>query len=258
MGILKTHEAYFKCIGPESDHDGLSYLDLFTALNSTLGPTCYLEIGTESGDSAARYSCPSVCVDPQFAISANILGSKKILHLFQMKSDEFFTARYLENLFPRGPDITFLDGMHRFEYLLRDFSNTERVAHPRTLVLLHDCLPQNVRMTSRLPVAGPEEEGSTRFAWTGDVWKVIPILKKYRPELRVLFLDCPPTGLVAISGLKRDSEVLSESYYKIVEEFRDLDLSSYDCEKLWQDFPTLNSRALVESLHDLTLYLDVR
>jgi hypothetical protein len=247
---------YFKYIGPDSDHDGVPYLELFGALNSILEPKSYFEIGTESGQSAARYSCPSVCVDPHFAISADIVGEKTILHLFQMKSDEFFAAGYLENLLPFGPDIAFLDGMHRFEYLLRDFINTESVAHARTLVLLHDCLPQNQRMTNRLPIAGPEEE-TWRFAWTGDVWRVIPILKKYRPDLRILFVDCPPTGLVAISGLRKESEVLRSHYYEIVEEFRGAELSSYNREKLWQEYPTLDSRALMENLQDLTLYFDI-
>jgi hypothetical protein len=258
MSSARRSEINVKYISESSAHDGLPYLDFFSTLNSALGPRSYFEIGTESGHSAARYSCPSVCVDPRFVISADIVGSKRMLHLFQMTSDEFFAARYLDNLLPCGPDIAFLDGMHRFEYLLRDFINTERVAHPRTLILLHDCLPQNLRMTSRVPLAGPEEEGLSRFAWTGDVWKVIPILKKYRPELRIWFLDCPPTGLVAISGLQRESNVLNESYYQILEEFRDVDFSSDHRQQLWQYYPTLNSRALAENAHDLTLYLDIR
>jgi hypothetical protein len=258
MGSIKAPKAYIKEIGPGSEHGGVVYLDFFAALNSVLEPSSYFEIGTDSGQSAARYSCPSICVDPRFNITADIIGNKKALHLFQMKSDEFFAAHYLENLLPRGPDIAFLDGMHRFEYLLRDFVNTERVAHPRTLVLLHDCLPHNLRMTNRLQLAGPEEEGASRFSWTGDVWKVILILKKYRPELRVFFLDCPPTGLVAISGLHKDSRVLLESYYNILEEYRDIDYNWHDDRKLWQEYLMLDTRALLENKHDITLYLDIR
>jgi hypothetical protein len=113
-------------------------------------------------------------------------------------------------------------------------------------------------MTHRVPIAGPEDEGDARFAWTGDVWKVIPILKKYRPDLRILFLDCPPTGLVAISRLEPQSTILSDSYYQIVDEFRELDLSMYDRQVLWQQYPTLRSREIVNNSHDMTLYLDVR
>jgi hypothetical protein len=113
-------------------------------------------------------------------------------------------------------------------------------------------------MTNRLQLAGPEEEGASRFSWTGDVWKVILILKKYRPELRVFFLDCPPTGLVAISGLHKDSRVMLESYYNILEEYRDIDYNWHDDRKLWQEYLMLDTRALLENKHDITLYLDIR
>jgi Glycosyltransferase 61 len=248
---------YVKRIDENSDHDGITYLDFFSALDRAVEPRSYFEIGTEAGVSVAQFSCPAVCVDPQFKISADIVGRKKALHLFQMTSDEFFAAGYLERVLPGGPDIAFLDGMHRFEYILRDFINTERRAHSRTLVLIHDSLPQNSRMAQRLPMAGPKEEGPRRFAWTGDVWKIVPILKRHRPELKVLFLDCPPTGLVAVSGLESGSHVLAERYYGIVEEFRELDLPTYGLLKLWQDYPMLDSRALVESPHDLTMYFAV-
>jgi hypothetical protein len=249
---------YFRSIGERSDHAGIPYLDFFVVLSTVLQPKSYFEIGTESGESAARYSCPAVCVDPQFNISNHIVGVKTELHLYQMTSDAFFAARHLEKILPDGPDVAFLDGMHRFEYLLRDFINTETRAHSRTLVLLHDCLPQNQRMTSRLAVVGPEEEGpDRRFAWTGDVWKIIPILKKYRPDLNVLFLDCPPTGLVAVSGLDPDSRVLKDKFYEILSGFRDIELTGYGREKLWRDYPTLDSRALAENPHDLTKFLNI-
>jgi hypothetical protein len=248
---------YERSIDENSDHDGVAYLDFFSALNSILEPRSYFEIGTEAGVSVARFSCPSVCVDPEFKITGDIIGSRKALHLFQMKSDEFFAAGYLERVLPSGPDIAFLDGMHRFEYVLRDFINTERRAHSRTLVLIHDCLPQNSRMAQRVPVVGPAAEGPRRYAWTGDVWKIVPVLKSRRPELKVLFLDCPPTGLVAVSGLQTESRVLAEGYYDIVQEFRELDLGAYGLLKLWQDYPTLDSRALVESSHDLTMYFNI-
>jgi hypothetical protein len=253
-----ANSIYLRSISEEADHGGIPYVDFLAVLSAALEPRSYFEIGTECGASAAPYSCPAVCVDPHFNICGQIVGAKKQLHLFQMTSDEFFAGGYLERILPEGPDIAFLDGMHRFECLLRDFVNTERHAHARTLVLMHDCLPQNQRMTSRLPVVGPEEEGShRRFAWTGDVWKIIPVLKKYRPDLNVLFFDCPPTGLVAVSGLAPSSDILTQRYYQILTEFRDIDLTGYGQEKLWHDCPTLDSRALAHNPHDLTLFLNI-
>ncbi len=36
-----------------------------------------------------------------------------------------------------------------------------------------------------------------RIYWTGDVWKLIPILQRYRPDLQLTLFDAPPSGLVA-------------------------------------------------------------
>jgi hypothetical protein len=250
--------SYFKTIGRDSDHGGIPYVDFLALLNAQLAPKSYFEIGTESGESAARFACPTICIDPQFNLSSHIVAGKRELHLYQMTSDAFFAGPHLERILPDGPDIAFLDGMHRFEYLLRDFINTEMRAHSRSLLLLHDCLPQNQRMTSRLAVAGPEAEGPhLRFAWTGDVWKIIPLLKKYRPDLHVVFLDCPPTGLVAVSGLDPASRVLGGSYHEILAEFRDVELTGYGRETLWRDYPTVDSRALAARPHDLTLFLNI-
>ena len=162
-----------------------------------------------------------------------------------MSSDEFFAEYDVRVFFPRGVDIAFLDGMHRFEYLLRDFMNTERCCHDRSLILLHDCLPVNLRMAERKWLTDPAEQESTRSWWAGDVWRLLPILKKYRPDLRMRFLDCPPTGLVAVTNLDPRSAVLRRSYYTILDEFSCLDLSSYGLDQLWSLFPTLNSRDII-------------
>jgi hypothetical protein len=238
-------------------HEGMLYTHFFHHLHRTLKPNSYFEIGTEKGTCIEFVTCDVVCVDPCFQIDRDIFKNKSALQMYQMTSDHFFTKPYLANAFPAGPDISFLDGMHRFEYLLRDFSNTEKLCHPRSLIFLHDCLPQNERMTRRVHVNGPEEEGGTRFAWTGDVWKLMPILKKYRPDLRVFYLDCPPTGLVAISRIDPSSAVLSQNYFEIVDEFRNLSLDDYGLQNLWDAFPMLDTQALHKNDQDLTTYLNI-
>jgi hypothetical protein len=59
------------------------------------------------------------------------------------------------------------------------------------------------------------------------VWKVVLILRKYRPELHVTIVDAAPTGLVICTNLNPESTILTESYHDIVEEFRDLSLVDY-------------------------------
>jgi hypothetical protein len=55
--------------------------------------------------------------------------------------------------------------------------------------------------------------------WAGDVWKVLAILRRYRPDLTITTFDAAPTGLVAVSNLDPESTVLAEHYTALVEEF---------------------------------------
>jgi len=162
-------------------------------------------------------SCDSIAVDPSFQIDRPIMSGKRVCMLFQMTSDRFF-AKYSPRDLLNGPiDLAFLDGMHRFEYLLRDFSNIERHCRKNSLICLHDCLPPTLEMTVR------EDRGSSlstkyRGYWTGDVWKVVPILRKARPDLGIVFLDCPPTGLVICTNLDPSNEILKSNYFELVNE----------------------------------------
>jgi hypothetical protein len=236
---------------------GVSYVDFFRFLARHLAPRSYFEIGTATGASLACFSCDAVCVDPAFTLEGDVLGSRPATHFFRMTSDAFFRRHELRRLFPDGPDIAFLDGMHRSEFLLRDFINTERACHRGSLVFLHDCLPANARMTARVHEQGDESEGPWRFAWTGDVWKMIPLLARHRPDLKLLVLDCAPTGLVAISGLDPASTVLGDAYPSLLEELRALELSADMRARLWTEAPVLSSRSLLASPEDLTLFLDI-
>src|SRR5947207_1400873 len=128
--------------------------------------------------------CDSIAVDQSFKIDRPVMAGKRVCMLFQMTSDRFF-AGYSPRELLNGPiDVAFLDGMHRFEYLLRAFANLDRHCKKNPMICLHDCLPPTLEMTVR------EDKGSSLSAkyrgyWTGDVWKVVPILKRARPDLKI-------------------------------------------------------------------------
>lgn len=236
---------------------GAVYQGFLYHVHRGLAPQSYLEIGTSDGASLAYANCDSIAVDPSFALKANASGTRRRTFPFQMTSDEFFRTQNVRSFFPLGVDLAFLDGMHRFEYLLRDVINTETVTHRRSLILLHDCLPSNARMASRVGVAGPPEEGETATWWSGDVWKIVPILRKYRSDLRIHVLDCPPTGLVALSRLDPESTVLDRNYHAILDEFAPLTLEDYGLERLWGEYPLIDTQRLLESPDQLTALLGV-
>ena len=46
-------------------------------------------------------------------------------------------------------DLSFIDGMHLFEYVLRDFMNVERFSRWDTAIVLDDMLPRDVDEAAR-------------------------------------------------------------------------------------------------------------
>jgi hypothetical protein len=228
-----------------TSHDGVEYRQFLSFLNRNLLPQGYLEIGTHQGDSLAQFGCNSVCIDPHFVFPGQVVGAKERLFLFQMTSDQFFEEcdpkRYLDAV-----DIGFLDGLHEYEALLRDFINFERHAHIRSIAILHDCFPLNARMTGRVHTPGPESESeTTRHFWTGDVWKVVPILRALRPDLHILGVDCPPTGLLMIRGLDPESRILEHAYESTTQIWASTDLDSYGLRALWNSVPVLDSHKII-------------
>ncbi len=238
-------------------HAGIPYVEFLKLLADTLEPASYLEIGTNEGGSLTQIECDCICIDPEFKIPGDPLAKRRRNFFFQMTSDDFFTSYKVRDMFPSGPDLVFLDGMHWFEYLLRDFINAEACCHRRSLILMHDCLPINTHMAERVRGHDPNEDQSTRMWWTGDVWRMLPILGKYRPDLQVRLLDCPPTGLVAISNLNPADTALTDNYAAILDEFTALRLEAFGIDRLLSLFPVMNSRDIGHA-HVLTSIFTIR
>lgn len=177
-------------------------------LHSQLAPRSYLEIGVYTGRGLALSRTRTIGVDPAFVIRSELACD---LQLVRATSDDFFARPDAMSWFPDGVvDLAFIDGMHLFEYALRDFMNTERVCTPASVVVLDDMLPRSHAQAARERVT---------VAWAGDVYKVALVLEHYRPDLVVVPLDTTPTGLVLVAGLDPQNTVLHEHYDQIVAEY---------------------------------------
>lgn len=205
---------------------GAVYLRLIAAAHRELAPRRYFEIGTHKGASLALARCRSVAVDPRFQLPAGFLDGRPETRLFEQTSDAFFAAHDLTACLGGPVDLAFLDGMHRFEFLLRDFINTERHCAAGSVVMLHDCVPVSSELVHRRHAAARRAEFDVMPAgWAGDVWKLLPILREHRPDLRLSVFDAQPTGLVFVTGLDPASRVLPERYEAIVARYMDRDIT---------------------------------
>lgn len=111
-------------------------------------------------------------------------------------------------------DLGFIDGMHLFEFALRDFIQLERSATTQSTILIHDCYPYDRESSAR---------NRTTMFWSGDTWKIVLCLKCYRPDLRVITLPAWPTGLTVVRDLDPTSTVLSERLAQLYSEFVPMD-----------------------------------
>jgi hypothetical protein len=211
---------------------GRHYLEVLGDLHGKLKPDWYLEIGTQKGKSLAKASCRSIAIDPEFQISLDVFRALPELHMFSVPSDDFFATPFLQRNAVQI-DLAFLDGMHLFEFLLRDFINTERASNPGACITVHDCIPQNPLMALRT-----WDKAETRH-WTGDVWKLLPILQQHRPDLTVSVLDCAPTGLVAITGVDAQNDTLSQDLASIIAEWTPVSLDDFGLDRFASQFPLM-------------------
>ncbi|MGH2950278.1 MAG: class I SAM-dependent methyltransferase, partial [Solirubrobacteraceae bacterium] len=184
----------------------MNYLNFLRALHAALAPGTYLEIGIRNGDSLALAQCTAVGIDPDFELRT-ALGAGTAL--FEESSDEYFErADPLEPLGGRPIDLAFIDGMHLAEFALRDFANVERHARWTSVAVFDDILP-------REPVQASRDRRTQ--TWTGDVYKMLGILERHRPDLICLRVGTDPTGLLLVLGLDPASRVLEDRYDRIIE-----------------------------------------
>ncbi len=224
---------------------GVDYLDFLAKYHEIVKPKNYFEIGTNLGKSFRLAKCPKLAVDPEFKLKYDPVGASPAVHLFQTTSDEFFQNYDLKAFLPGGVDTAFLDGLHLFEFLLRDFMNTEKCIHGSSVVFLHDCYPFLAEIADRKWNSEARQLPQWRLAWAGDVWKLLLIFREYRSDLEIHILDCQPTGLVVIRGMNSNSEVLKQNYDQILARFLGVSLREYGVARLHSDFPTLDSKALM-------------
>lgn len=216
-------------------HAGADYFDCLSKLHAALEPARYLEIGVWKGESLARARAASIAVDPNFPQPEfDLLAGKPECHLFQCESDRFFATRDPIAILGGPIDLAFLDGMHRFEFLLRDFANTERVCHPRSVIVLHDCLPIDPRITNRDAAEHLRAEAVEPGWWAGDVWKLPVLLQRFRPDLTMVAFDAPPTGLILIARLDPASRSLNQRYAAMVESMMAVDLADFGTRRLFE------------------------
>ena len=102
-------------------------------------------------------------------------------------------------------------------------------------------------MTVRNPSDPIRQRSARPGYWTGDVWKMIPILRQWRPDLRIAVVDAPPTGLALVTKLDSESSILKDNYNKIVDTYLDRDLGVHGVERLHHEANLLSTEKFLSA-----------
>ena len=202
---------------------GPAYYRVLKWTHEFLKPANYVEIGINRGvslDQARRDTPQLIGIDPTPRVYPVIARKPHIkkAQVYELTSDEFFERYDLTELLGGPVVLAFIDGLHLFEQVLRDFINLERYSDGRTVILLHDCIPFSAETATR--------ERTTDF-YSGDVWKAPLALRRYRPELKMVTVRTAPTGLCLVTGLDPGNTKLDEAFAEIERTYRDYDFDYY-------------------------------
>jgi hypothetical protein len=183
----------------------LAYLEVLRRVHETLRPSVYVEIGVRFGRSLALAgpSTRALGIDPEPCIEVALPPTTRVV---TSTSDDFFDATSVAGTAGAPADVSFIDGMHLFEFALRDFRGIERDSKPGSVILFHDCHPRDV---------GWGERGVR----SGDVWKVMLALREFRPDLTISTIEADPTGLGLVTGLDPSNRVLWDRYDEIMDRY---------------------------------------
>lgn len=152
------------------------------ALARRIGARRYLEIGVNQGHTFRGVEVPErVGVDPDFRFDTTAVANEATT-LHALTSDAFFAEAAGSSPF----DIVFIDGLHVFEQVVRDLTNTLAWTTWRSAILIDDTIPSDVYSSlpdQREAIRLRHAAGGKGAAWHGDVFKVAFLIHDFFPML---------------------------------------------------------------------------
>ena len=171
----------------------------------------YLEIGVFNGEVFFKIKVQhKYAVDPVFRFVKEtkykmMLKNRSNINAryFTKTSDDFFKELAPKLFSKKKIDICFIDGMHEFDFVLRDTINTLKYLDEGGVIILHDCNPLTAE--AEVNYAEWEKRGLTG-EWNGDVWKIIVYLRSMVDDINVFTLDTDQ-GLGIITKGKQQNKL---------------------------------------------------
>ncbi|GJE60029.1 hypothetical protein MPOCJGCO_2138 [Methylobacterium trifolii] len=139
----------------------------------------YLEVGVDEGTTFFAVDAPrKVAVDPEFKFALPPDPERaKGCTFHPVPSDSYFAQDP-----GRRYDLIFLDGLHTFEQILKDFTNALACIKDDGIIIVDDVIPSSYHAS--LPDLALSFELRRRIGqqdgdWMGDVYKIVFLIESY-------------------------------------------------------------------------------
>ena len=178
-------------------------LDLIKTFIEKTNCKSYLEIGCDKNQVWNH-----ITVDTKFGVDPYRGGNMR------MTSDEFFKQN--TSLF----DVIFIDGLHEYNQVARDFENSLEVLNTDGVIIIHDMLPRTEEMADPNVVCS----GS----WLGDVYKLAFDLANRKDVLFQMVMVDQGCGVVVKQPNLNDYNFEKADWGYYTNNWKKLPLISYD------------------------------
>ena len=195
-----------------------SLLDVVSYMFNRVRPKLFLTLG----DHAKYVQCVpqpilGLGIDPWPMMSLKSLPPNQLV--YPVTCDYFFHSPYM--IKELHPDIVLISGYHRFEQVLRDIIFSEKLCKKESVIMVANTYPLAKEDIDRADITQSQHQ-------TGDVYKIIPIFRQFRPDLKVTTLTDVDKGLTIIENLDEANHVLQHDLVHAVEDVIDTPFDKRD------------------------------
>ena len=188
-----------------------SLFDLLTFQFNRVRPKLFLTLG----DHARYVQCVpqpilGLGVDPWPTMNMKELPPNQ--QVYPVTSDYFFHSPYM--IRDLHPDIIMISGFKRFEQVLRDAIFSEKLCKKESIIMIMNTVPLAASDIDRADISPSQHQ-------TGDVFKIIPIYKKYRPDIKISTITDIDMGFTILENLDEANHVLQTELVLAVQDVID-------------------------------------
>lgn len=170
----------------------------------------YLEIGYQQGINYNNINIKnktSVDPSPLINITRNDVDTIDGIYVERKNSLYLTTSDLFFQKFTYKYDIIFIDGLHTYDQVKRDFENSIKSLNPNGIIVLHDMNPEDVNVNGYI-ISGEERSKSFNEGgqWNGDCFKLAIDIYNGLYKYQYVTLDMDNGCMVVYPFINREVE----------------------------------------------------